>query len=219
MRRHQSPSPPKPHSGGIASGAGSQTWPQSPHPPAILTLCLQPKSSPFLRDYSIQLARIRPGLFVPADGGRGRDQGPVRILAYRTEARTSAFQQLAREESLVSNRSGMAEIFQGVLRIDISESRQPVRSQTAMFRRSSLAGQEPEPATGRECHAWFGEFRPELFSAERPGEQNLLRAALRRRKLCPPRVVARTPPGGTGVCGGTRSRSCHQGRHRSSCRD
>jgi hypothetical protein len=153
LRRHQSPSPPKPHSGGIASGAGSQTWPQSPHPPAILTLCLQPKSSPFLRDYSIQLARIRPGLFVPADGGRGRDQGPVRILAYRTETRTSAFRQLAREESLVSNRSGMAETFQGVPRIDISEfessrPRQPVRlkprfSPVGVCQRDRDAGDPP----------------------------------------------------------------------------
>jgi hypothetical protein len=36
LRRHQSPSPPKPHSGGIASGAGSQTWPQSPRCAASL---------------------------------------------------------------------------------------------------------------------------------------------------------------------------------------
>src|SRR5262245_33362541 len=42
----QAPSPPKPHSGGIASGAGSSQGPTGPHCTTTLTLRLQPKSSP-----------------------------------------------------------------------------------------------------------------------------------------------------------------------------
>jgi hypothetical protein len=41
--------------------------------------------------------------------------------------------------------------------------------------------------------------------AERTGEQNLLRAPLHRRKLCPPGAVAWSTYGRTRLCGGTRS--------------
>src|SRR5260221_13516086 len=46
----RAPSPPKPHSGGIASGAGSKRQ-KGPHQPTTLTLCLQPKSSRFCKEY------------------------------------------------------------------------------------------------------------------------------------------------------------------------
>jgi hypothetical protein len=41
--------------------------------------------------------------------------------------------------------------------------------------------------------------QPRLCQAERAGDQDLLRAAVRRRKICPPRVVTRTPPRKTRV--------------------
>src|SRR6266436_10289819 len=44
------PSPPKPHSGGIASGAGSKTRQKGPHQSTTLTLCLQRKSSRFCKE-------------------------------------------------------------------------------------------------------------------------------------------------------------------------
>src|SRR5215467_1451100 len=45
------PSPPKPHSGGIARGAGSKTRQKAPHQPTTLTLRLQRKSSRFCKEY------------------------------------------------------------------------------------------------------------------------------------------------------------------------
>jgi hypothetical protein len=45
------PSPPKPHSDGIASGAGSKTRQKGSHQPKTLTLCLQRKSSRFCKEY------------------------------------------------------------------------------------------------------------------------------------------------------------------------
>jgi len=44
------PSPPKPHSGGIASGAGSQMGQQTRINTMTLTLSLQPKSSRFCKE-------------------------------------------------------------------------------------------------------------------------------------------------------------------------
>jgi hypothetical protein len=58
-----------------------------------------------------------------------------------------------------------------------------------------------------------------VHQAERGGEPALLRTALRRRKLCSPWLVAGTPSARTGLCGGTRSQSRDQGRHRGSSRD
>jgi hypothetical protein len=50
LRRHLAPSPPKPHSGGIASGAGSN-WGQAALIACRLTLHSQWKSSPFCDEY------------------------------------------------------------------------------------------------------------------------------------------------------------------------
>jgi hypothetical protein len=44
------PSPPKPHSGKIASGAGFKTRQKGPHQPTTLTLCSQRKSRRFCKE-------------------------------------------------------------------------------------------------------------------------------------------------------------------------
>jgi hypothetical protein len=53
----QAPSLPKPHSGGIVSGVGSETRPKALINVPTLTLCLQPKSSRFCKNLGLLLAQ------------------------------------------------------------------------------------------------------------------------------------------------------------------
>src|SRR5207237_3796329 len=73
------PSPPKPHSGGIASGAGSKTRQKGPHQPTTLTLCLQRKSSRFCKEYRgfywRSVSRLRLG-----SPSRASPNSEVRVL-------------------------------------------------------------------------------------------------------------------------------------------